>query len=383
MTKRSDLVIEEVRATHEDRASRVEAEVDGVPVWFASEDATLAPRIEAFAGPFLLAALAQGRRLVVADAPDVAWLEGARRAVPLLRSWWGWRGPDPLAGIVAAPDVRPARAEGSQCFTGGLDSFFTLFRSPHRRDALVYVHGYDIDLGDAVRMAAFEPSLREVARATGRRAIVLRTNLREHPTFRRVPWVRSHGAALAAAGHVLSDTLGSLVIPASWSRAYTKGWGSRWDLDPLWSSAPMRIVHDDASLERWDKPPHILHEDLMFRHLRVCWENRTPTGNCGECEKCVRTRLVFLRWGRFQDLEPMFQTRLSLIEAVDALPALDERQLDEVWRPYYVPWPVAPDVHAATVRLVERSERDHRAHPLRRLRRRVTRALGRLVRGRQ
>ncbi len=331
--------------------------VEGRAVHFESEDLALAPRVEAFAGAFLLAALGRGVRLDLADAPSETWLRNARRLVALFRSWWGYAGPDPLDGVAARPDQGPPRAAAAQCFSGGIDSFYTLFRSAHRRDLVVFLHGFDIALEDGARMRAYAPSLRAVAAATGRRAAVVRTSVRHHPLLREVPWVRAHGAVLAALGHVLSDEVGSLVVPASWGRAWDAPWGSHWDADPLWSSDRLRVIHDDASLERWDKVPLIADEPLLFEHLRVCWENLDRAANCGRCEKCVRTRVVFARWGLAERGEAAFATRRPLVETLDRMEPLSREQRTWIWEPHYARWPLAPDLHDAVLRLVERSRR--------------------------
>ncbi|MFO0934191.1 MAG: hypothetical protein U1E39_16010 [Planctomycetota bacterium] len=366
---RRDLVVGRATRRVVDGRDRVEATVAGVPVFFESSDAEVAPAVEAFAGPFLLAALERRVRLRLEEPPSATWLANARRLGALFRRWWGYDGPDPLAGVEARPDAGPPRAEGAQCFSGGIDSFHTLHHSPHRRDVLVALHGFDVALDDDARMDAFARSLHAVAAATGRRAIVLRTSIRRHPVLRRLSWDREHGSILAAAGHALSSTVGSLVIPASWSTAWPHGWGSHWESDPLWSGDRLRVLHDDPSLERWDKVPGVLGP-LLFEHLRVCWENRAAAGNCGLCEKCVRTRVVFLRAGALDRAARCFATTEPLPRSIDRL-VLNRKQLEVVWEAHYVGWSLPPDVQAAVERLVARSHRALDAGPVVRLGRRL------------
>ena len=40
---------------------------------------------------------------------------------------------------------------------------------------------------------------------------------------------------------------------------------------------------------RVDKVAHLAGSEVAMRRLRVCWENRDGTYNCGRCEKCRRT----------------------------------------------------------------------------------------------
>lgn len=350
---------------------RVTASIAGKTVFFESADVPLVPSVEAFASVFLLPALEHGVRLSFHTPPSTTWLDNARRIVELFRRWWGFGGPDPLEGIGGGSSGRTRLADGGQCFSGGIDSFFTLFHSSHRRDVLVFVHGLDIPLDDERRMRAYEPSLRTVAVRTGRRSVILRTSLRRHPLVRSVSWIREHGGALAAAGHVLSETIGSLVIPTSAARSWTGAWGSHWDSDPLWSSDRLQVIHDDPSLERWSKVPLLADEPLVFEHLRVCWENLQPTGNCGQCEKCLRTRIIFQRWGLLERIEPVFPGARPLVEALESLPSVTLDDLEWSWESDHAHWPLPGDVHQAIVRLNERSRTAQPLGPWMRMRRRL------------
>ncbi|MHC4846688.1 MAG: hypothetical protein ACYTCU_11085 [Planctomycetota bacterium] len=366
-----------------DGRARATAEIDGTPVFFESADAEPTASIEAFANPFILPALEQGRILRLGEAPGETWLRSVRELVGLFRRWWGYAGPDPLAGVEARPDAGVPRAEGAQCFSGGIDSFYTLRSSPHRRDILLGLVGFDIALSDERREQDFTTSLREIAAGTGRRAVVLRTSIRSHPLLAGLSWDREHGSVLAAAGHALSDTFGSLVIPSSWGPTWTRGWGSHWDADPLWSSDRLRVIHDDASLERWDKVPSLADDALFFRHLRVCWENRLPAGNCGLCEKCLRTRVLFARYGLTGPGEAVFDTSVPLAAALDRLASLPGDLAADVWESHHLHWTLPADVHAAVARLCERSRRARADGRAARLARRVVgrlRALRRTTR---
>jgi hypothetical protein len=60
----------------------------------------------------------------------------------------------------------------------------------------------------------------------------------------------------------------------------------------------------------------VAKSDVAMRHLRVCWENRDGTYNCGTCRKCIRTQIALRIAGR--------------LEACETLP--DDIDLDEVRR---------------------------------------------------
>lgn len=295
-----------------DGASRVEANVDGTPTWFESRDAELTASPEAFASAFLGPALAAGRRLHIAAPLDATWRSNVASILPVWLRWWGYHADADTITCDGARTKSQPRSESwtASCFTGGADSFYTLLRSPRASqiDRLLFVHGYDIPLADETRMAAWENDLRRVASAVGRPAIVVRTNLRLHPLFRQSNWERTHGGALAAAAHVLSGNVARLLIPSTYTYGHEQPWGSHHLTDGFWSSTELEVVHDDASINRRDKLRALADEPLAWDALRVCWEGRTPTGNCSMCEKCVRTMTVLHLCGRLEKFKTFDQT---------------------------------------------------------------------------
>jgi hypothetical protein len=332
--------------------SRVSADVAGAPLWFESPDVELRATPEGFATLMFLPALMAGARLHSRAPLDRTWLERTRAVPPLLHRWWGYADAYPVVAPSANDDDGNRLPSRALTFSGGVDSMYELLRSMHDIDALVFVHGFDIDVDDRHRAAAFEASLRRLAEQTRKRAIVLRTNARRHRLFRAFDWERTHGAALAAAGHILSDAVGSLRIASSWSYREPEPWGSRWDLDPLWSSSRLEIEHADASLTRQQKIAAIASEPLAHQHLRVCWENLTAAGNCCRCAKCLRTMLSLKAHGALDKFET-FERGADLAARLDGVPSMSAKlrrrarsQLDELHE-----W---PELRAALERLIER-----------------------------
>ncbi|MFI5181292.1 MAG: hypothetical protein ACHQPI_07870 [Thermoanaerobaculia bacterium] len=301
------------------RTHRVTAEVDGSALWFESDDAALAPAADAYASALLVASLDRSVSLTMEDDVSPVWLSNVSRLLPVVSRWWGY--PQSPLTLRPGPGATPARAGlTALCFSGGVDSFFTLLRSGRRIDRLVFVLGFDVPIGDSARFRAIEASLQEVARETGTRPIVLRTNLREHPAFAPASWERVHGGPLAAVGHLLRDEAGTLLISSSYPAAAGETpWGSHWSIDHLWSSESVEVVHVGAEHHRNEKLRSIANEPLVRKHLRVCWENLSPTGNCSRCDKCVRARLNLEDWGALEGFTA-FRDSSSLVDDIDALP---------------------------------------------------------------
>jgi hypothetical protein len=333
--------------------NRVMAEVGGIPLWFESSDVELASAAEAFSSSLLIPALHREETLTMEDEVSPVWLSNVRSLLPILSRWWSYPAiqpglqPGPLWGRDPAPKT-------ALCFSGGVDSFFTLLRSGLRIDLLVYVLGFDVPLNDVVRFRAIEASVKEVAQETNVRPVFIRTNIREHPDVSAVSWERSHGGALAAIGHLLRDVAGQLLISSSYAYGSENPWGSHWMIDHLWSSDRLQVIHSGAQHRREGKLRAIAGEALLNKHLRVCWENRQPTGNCSICEKCVRTRLILADCGELAKYA-VFQGDRSLIRDIDALPPLPRE--GETYRRLLESSNLSWRVRRAVRRLVARNSR--------------------------
>ena len=300
--------------------TQVEADVDGEPLWFASDDAALAASPEAFASALLIAAATRGEPLVVEACLDRSWLDNVPAILKLAKEWWRLPGTE----IIAADAIETKRTQpgvAAQCFTGGVDSFHALIHAKTPPAVLVYAHGYDFRLRDRRRLDEFLPGFREIAAAYGARPVLITTNLRQHRASRRASWDASHGGALAALGHLLSEEVERLVIPSSYPYHDPKPWGSHWDLDHLWSSRLLAVEHADATLRRDGKVRAIVDHKLVLRHLHVCAETTRPgpPGNCSKCEKCVRTMIALAMCGRLADCDT-FDHRRPIEKRVDDLP---------------------------------------------------------------
>ena len=348
-----------------DTTWRITATVDGQPLWFESDEVELAARPEAFLTALFIPALHLDRPLTI-DAPiDAGWIAQTKRLLPIFHRWWGYPITHPVPedavdrpppDLDAHPPAPPASGRVAQCFTGGIDSFYSLLRGAHGTQYLLYVHGFDIPLDDPARADALDASLRAVTQATGTSPIWMRTNLRRHPVFDAVSWKRTHGAALAAAGLLLATCADALVIPSSYAHENETPWGSHWDTDPLWSlPGQLRIIHDDASIHRRDKILELAPEPLAQRHLRVCWRNLAPTGNCSQCEKCLRTMTTLEAGRELSSYHRVFDVDTPLPQRLNTLTALPHH-LTFIWDDLATR-NVKPATRAAIRQLLRRSNR--------------------------
>jgi len=357
---RREVRVSNVRAVRSGRVSRVEVDVDGRTLWYESTDVLLRPAPEGFGSALLPPTLHRGRRLRIDGPVDATWLGNVERLLPIYHRWWGYPEKAPVAETVV--EEEPSRtATTAICFTGGVDSFHTLLEYGEPIDRLVFVHGFDVPLADTVRADAFERSLQDVAAAVGARAIVVRTNHRLHPASgRSILWEWVHGGALAGVGHFLSNDVGTLVLSSTYTRKGARPWGSHFETDPLWSSSRLEVAHFGADHGRSAKLEAIASHPLVRRHLRVCWENRAPAGNCSRCGKCIVTRLALSERGALESCETL-EGEETLARDIDDLRCL--RLYRGVVGRIVARGRLRPDVAAATERLLGRSR--HTELPIR------------------
>lgn len=304
--------------------SRIDAVVDGRRVWFSSSDATLTPAPEALGSALLVPALAAGRLLHAGDA-CAQWAAHLPALTAAFRDLWY---PD-APGAVALPHAndRQTAAGTALCFSGGADSFHSLLAGGHRVDTLVFAVGYDVKLRERHRAAMVERAVRLVAAEFGIRAVVIRTNLKRHPLVRATPWLRAFGGAIAALGHLLQDSVGTLLTSSDGLGSASPETSSHPETDPLFGSAALEVVHVAPTTTRLEKLRILAGEPLAHRHLRVCWKNVGRDLNCGVCEKCIRTMLALEACGALEKFS-VFPRRGTLADAVDALPPLEPLLVD-------------------------------------------------------
>ena len=275
---------------------RVSARVDGRAVGYES-DARLSPSAEAYLTAFLLPAMARGLDLEIDAEVDATWLSRVEQVRRFVRATWT----DYDGGEVRASGMthlEPAeRAVRAQFFGGGVDSLHLLHELRTELGALVFAGGFDVPLTDPDRLAAVRQQNGRIADRCGLRLLDVSTDLRSHPLYRRPSWLMLYGGALASVGHLLQRHVRSCVV-SGWGRITPPlVHGSHPEIEPGWSSGAVAFAFRGGDLSRVEKVARIADWSVFREHLRVCWEHRSPALNCGQCEKCVRTRLELLAAG--------------------------------------------------------------------------------------
>jgi hypothetical protein len=318
--------------------------------------------------PFLLAAFvpaqrAGEKRIAVEGSVCPILNAGLIGAMHLLSHWYDPQRPtvpiEPADGFRAP---RPAPTARTAVFlSGGVDSHATLLRNLQTyprdhpravRDAL-FVDGFDISRPSVGEQPDYfsraRASLDAATAGIGVDLIGVRTNLRHLEQDRRVWGNEWFAAGSAAVAHVFGARLTRVLFAAGLHYGNLMPHGSHPELDPYYSSAGLRFVHDGAHLTRLEKMRLVAESPTALRGLRVCWAGVRDEGplNCGRCHKCVLTMLELLAVGRLADtptfadddvtvemLEPVARTTMPSVgfygELIEPLQTIGRRDLAAV-----------------------------------------------------
>lgn len=324
-----------IRASKNAKTHRVEALVNGTPLWFESDDDALSATPTALGTALLPAAMYKRRTLKFSDPFCQAWYQRLPEAMDRLNQWWHFdeRLPETSADHKwVETGTKPADGVGL-FFTGGVDSFHSLLNAPAKVSHLLYAIDYDVPPHAPQQTSGYEPWLRRVAHQLGIHAIVIRSNLRRHPAFAGPSWQQSHGAALIGTGHLLEKSLGELIMSSSYSLYHPRPWGSHWLLDSLWSSKRLQVTHFGEECLRYHKVKSIAHDPLVQKYLRPCWNNPVGKINCSICEKCVRTQIVIAACTDLSQFSA-FDASEPLVDRIDRLRKIPSHGLIGVYEDF-------------------------------------------------
>jgi hypothetical protein len=255
--------------------------------------AELAERADRSANPFIpLATLLAARLaedLTIEGPVSPRLLAGAGRAAATFQEWWGYRPPE----LRAEGGEEPARGGDGVgvMFTRGVDSGATLIRSlrgeiPERVTHLLSGDGIEWAYSPEVEREIWADHERAAAEL-GLPLIRMTCNARE--LLRGlIGWPRSFGAAYIGSALAVGPMLANVLTGATQPLVDPEPRGSRFDLDPLWSTEGTAVRQDGAELDRMQRTAIVASDVTYVRWLKVCWQGRGP-GNCGRCMKCLRT----------------------------------------------------------------------------------------------
>ena len=265
----------------------------------------------------IFAAMREGRPVHI-EGPVTETL--LRNLEEFQEAWALWRRGFRPVQIIADQVVssqESASRRGVFAVSGGVDATFALLRHHGGHAGLrtirpvcaMLVHGFDIPLRARDAFDHAHRSISDVTSILGIPLATVRTNWREVLCRE---WTMEYHLALAAALFQFRglanvgvsgacEDYGHLVLP----------WGSNPVTNPLLAGGGFDFHTEGGGFTRTDRVHLICNYPEVAAKLRICWEGPMTGGNCGHCEKCIRTKLNFMANG----LEPLcFDARPTQLE---------------------------------------------------------------------
>jgi hypothetical protein len=263
-------------------------------------EARLSPRADGFAATALLVAMYAGEALMVRGpiSPRLAYSLLEYRNI--FHSWLPklFQMVDIQFEQLAPPPSIDGRPAVAAAFSGGVDSFYTLWRHlaanqaipGHRITHGLFIRGLDLRLEEQDKYDAVAGRFAALYESLGLELIQASTNARQFSEF-RIDWTLFHGPPLVGAALLLSPFLGRFYVPSFVSYVELEPQGTSPLTDHLLSTETLEVVHHGASVKRTDKLSVLVDWPVTYDHLRVCPGKLSMEGvqNCSACHKCFRT----------------------------------------------------------------------------------------------
>jgi hypothetical protein len=155
----------------------------------------------------------------------------------------------------------------------------------------VLVQGFDMPLDNAAAFDIARTHVKAILDSYGVRLNIVRTNWQKPFS---VKWGMTHVLGIAAVLHQFHRAFGKGVIAddVAYDSQVTP-WSSNAITNQMLGCGGFSVRTAGAAWGRTEKAAVVAENPAVLQHLRVCYERPELGENCGECEKCLRTKLNF------------------------------------------------------------------------------------------
>jgi hypothetical protein len=279
--------------------NRIDISYAGYDVWIEVSGVDLPVLDDYSFAVWMLLPLAMRLRLPinVVGAVDKVVLDNARE---LAKIWELWA-PEQFRSIPISAEIQRSNVRKSSSdaklflYSGGVDSTYMLLQPgviTSGSHALT-VHGLDYKLKDEVGFSSLIDKTTPLLQRLGLKRIVLKTNLASVVKNLSL----NHGFCLAGCGFIFRDIFSSVNIAADYNIAQEMlafPWGTNHVTNPLFSGSNYRLGTMNGDVSRTEKIAFLGGDANACNSITFCgkWEHRPD--NCGRCDKCIRTKAMFL-----------------------------------------------------------------------------------------
>lgn len=310
-----------------------------------------------FDGPVTSSALAQVNAF---GAIWALWHTRAPRSLHPLRI---------TASEVVADPPSTGSGGGVLCLSGGVDSTYAARTAPpeSRFTCGMLIAGADYASEGDAQFRALELRVGRLAERLGLELRTVATDIRRL----KIEYRMLHPLVLAMALHFASDEFSQGGFAADYTARqehHVHPWGNNSVVAATLATDRFPIFHLGGNAGRSEKVRAIAADERnLMPLLSVCARDISSSGNCGRCEKCVRTKLNLMTGGF--DFAAGFVDGTSPLLLLDRLPI--DRSHSKLIRAEVALQDIADDLRdeaarAIVLRRLERVRSAHRIRPIER-----------------
>lgn len=242
-----------------------------------------------FLAAFLIPCMKRSEQIIIDDSVSKQLLKNTHSIMNLFAKWNIGMKKIKIHSTTVLPDTSSKNGTAS-FFSGGVDSFYTFLKHRRAIKYFVLIYGFDIELGNELLWKKTLKNVESVALKNNILVIPVKTNIKR-VIEKYLIWNWGHGGALSSVGLFLRNGLKQIYISASVRHDQLFPWGSHPELDRLWGTETLEIVHDGTEFSRTEKVARIVRSHDALSYLHVCNQNRKGFYNCGKCHKCLQTMI--------------------------------------------------------------------------------------------
>lgn len=166
------------------------------------------------------------------------------------------------------------------------------------------IHGIDYKPDAHQAFADFMTKTTPLTEGLGLQRIIVRTNLGQ--VTRNL--ALNHGFCLAGAGFLFRELFASCHLAHDFTHAQSMlafPWGTNYVTNAYFEGTDYKLHSMDPDISRTQKVGFLATKPEVLETITFCINPKTRPKNCGRCDKCVRTKAMFIvEHGSFP---PIFQ----------------------------------------------------------------------------
>ncbi len=184
---------------------------------------------------------------------------------------------------------RRTRLPEIRLFSGGIDATFAILKNPSNGRFAATVCGVDKITERNIEKLIIKTD--PILEGLNYSRIVIRTDVKRNPNY------LTHAFTLASCLFVLSDVFerGGLAANSTLAEEFaTHPWGSNRATNEYFAGTDFAMQTIGGEVGRTQKIAAIVDAGIDLQSLSFCRERKVIPENCGTCEKCLRTKAIFL-----------------------------------------------------------------------------------------